>query len=118
MDEKLTEKPAGCALRAMEPGLRLPRPVRGDRSFRLPTTDLRCAGLDPARHQGEPGKTISPVLLVIGTEDLFLQTLDVYLRVPTRDPICRGERYLRQAWACDDQATEDACSEGDANGRW
>lgn len=66
--------------------------------FVWPTTDLRCVPdsiLHDIKVNPEDDKSRPP--WEVGTEDLFLQTLDVYLRVPTRDPICRGERYLRQA---------------------
>ena len=57
--------------------------------FVWPTTDLRCVPdsiLHDIKVNPEDDKSRPP--WEIGTEDLFLQTLD---------PICRGERYLRQA---------------------
>ena len=92
MDEKLTENQLDvlCVLWNQPT---TSRPVRGDRSFVWPTTDLRCVPdsiLHDIKVNPEDDKSRPP--WEIGTEDLFLQTLDVYLRACRRaTPICRGE---------------------------
>lgn len=64
-----------------------------------PTTDLRCVPdsiLHDVKVNPESDKACPP--WEIDTADLFLQTLDAYLRACRRaTPLCRGERYLRQA---------------------
>lgn len=86
--------------------------------FVWPTTDLRCVPdsiLHDIKVNPEDDKSRPP--WEIGTEDLFLQTLDVYLRACRRATPYVGESdiFVRLLGLCDIM-TETAFGEGD--GKW
>lgn len=86
--------------------------------FVWPTTDLRCVP-DSILHdiKVNPEDDKSRPLWEIGTEDLFLQTLDVYLRACRRATPYVGESdiFVRLLGLCDIM-TETAFGEDD--GKW
>lgn len=86
--------------------------------FVWPTTDLRCVPdsiLHDIKVNPEDDKSRPP--WEVGTEDLFLQTLDVYLRACRRATPYVGESdiFVRLLGLCDIM-TETAFGEGD--GKW